>query len=483
MRRKRGGIGLCLILAVIIGLAAVAFGGRDGVPVYRLKKLAPKGFDVFRGVLDWVPVSRTAGVAFAANYDSKADENSLASFRISNTGAAAAGQVVASGKGRPWAAACVWFEGGEAGFEAGSPFGYVFVLFEVYVSKPESETASIWMAKFDAQGSILGDWTELLKVKTPAGRYIGDEELFAFSRGTSVAVVPSLNYDSRQGQRKSLVYFLEIDSWHAALIGTPVTLSLPQNGDYIWAIGSEPGWNGSSWLVPVAVTLSKSPGREKDIFAKKALAYTIAADAAHGAVAHQIAADLTAGWGSYGDMGLAAYPGSAADQVLFLKKEKEIPEAKRKQEMFQYSFSLNRINATGALVQTKKISVPALAHKLAYDPDAELAYPDDYWTRPVAKGTMLYLSRAHSYSDWKQNGSGRRDGGTQRFEQQYGFYAINVLTGAVTLKAQTTTLVSQAYVMPPCLRSFPSGPPVVVNTVWFYSGYYPRWSYFSKFAY
>jgi len=433
--------------------------------------------------VDWVPVSKTSAVAFAGNQGKGTENYSLVSFKMSNTGAVSPPQTVATGKGRPWAVACVWFESGAAGVDAGTPFGYVFVLFEVYISSPESETATVTMAKFDSQGKVVGGWKEFLKVKTPAGRNIGGEYLFAFSRGSSLAVVPSLHYNSRQGQRKSLVYFIEINSQNGALIGKPVLMPLPQSGDYIDAVGYAPGWNGLSRLVPVAATLLKSPGKDADIFGKKAFVYTVGADAVHKAVAHEIASDMTPGWGPYGDMWLTPYPNSASDQLLFLKKQKEIAEAQRKQDMFTYSFSLNRIDATGTLLKSRKISVPGLTHRLAYDPAAKTEYPDDYWTPPAAKDGTLFISRAHTINDWKKSGSGRRDGGTSRYEQQYCFYSINALTGAVALKAQSFTLEKDAMVIPPKIKAFPSGPLAVVNTIWFYSGDYPRWSYFSKFAY
>lgn len=483
MNVKRMRIALIFAGAGILMAGAAAIAGLDGVPAYPLKKLSTKGFGVFKGVFDWVPVSKTSAVAFAGNQVKGTENHSLVSFKMSNTGAVSPPQTIATGKGRPWAVACVWFESGAAGVDAGTPFGYVFVLFELYISNPESETATVFMAKFNSQGKIVGDWKELLKVKTPVGRNIGGENLFAFSRGSSVAVVPSLDYNSRQGQRKSLIYFLEIGSQQGALIGKPVPLPLPQSGDYLEAIGYAPAWNGLCWLVPVAATLRKSPGEWEDITGKKALVYTVGADAAHKAVAHEIASDMTSGWGPYGDMWLTPYPNSASDQLLFLKKQKEIPEAQRKQDMFAYSFSLNRIDATGTLLKSQKITVPVLTHKLVYDPDAKTEYPDDFWTLLAAGDGTLYVSRAHTISDWKKSDDERRDGSTSRYEQQYCFYSINALTGAIALKARSFTLVNKAMVLQPVIGAFPSGPPAVVNTIWFYSGDYPRWSYFSKFAY
>jgi hypothetical protein len=483
MNGKWTRIGLVLVGAGILLAGAAASAGPDGVPAYSLKKLSPKGFGVFKGVLDWVPVSKTSAVAFAGNQVKGTDNNSLVSFKMSNSGVPSDAQTIATGKGKPWEAACVWLESGANGAGAGTPFGYVFVLFEVYVSKPESETASVWMAKFDSRGKVVGDWKELLKVKTPAGRSINDEHLFAHSRGSSVAVVASLSHDNRQGQRKALVYFLEIGGQQGALVGKPVLLPLPQNGDYLEATGYAPAWNGLCWLVPVAATLRKSPGVWEDITGKKALVCTVGADTAHKAVAHDIASDMTTGWGPYGDMWLTPYPNSASDHLLFLKKQKEVPEAQRKQDLFSYSFSLNKIDGTGNLLKTQKIAVPALTHKLAYDPDATIEYPDDYWTPLTAKDGTLFISRAHTINDWKRSGSGRRDGSTDRYEQQYCFYTLNALTGAVALKAQSFTLENEAMVLQPVIKAFSSSSLAVVNTIWFYYGDYPRWSYFSKFAY
>ena len=483
MNVKRMRIALIFAGAGILLAGAAAIAGLDGVPAYPLKKLSTKGFGVFKGVFDWVPVSKTSAVAFAGNQVKGTENHSLVSFKMSNTGAVSSSQTIATGKGRPRAVACVWFESGAAGVDAGTPFGYVFVLYEVYISNPESETASVWMAKFDSQGKVVGSWKEILKVKTPADRYINGEYIYAFGGENSVAVIPSLSYDVEGGQGKSLVYFIEIDSQQGALIGTPVLLPLPQNGDYVEAQGYAPAWNGLSWLVPVSAILYKSPGEEENIFGKKAFIYTVGADAAHKAVAHGIASDMTTGWSFYSDMWLTPYPNSASDHLLFLKKQKEIPEAQRKQDMFAYSFSLNKIDATGTLLKSQKIAVPALTHKLVYDPDAKTKYPDDYWTPPAAKDGTLFISRAHTINDWKKSGSGRRDGGTSRYEQQYCFYSINPLTGAVALKAQSFTLENDAMVLPPKIKAFSSSLLAVVNTIWFNSGDYPRWSYFSKFAY
>jgi len=477
------GIGLLLVCAGILLAGAAASAGPDGVPDYPLKKLSTKGFGVFKGVFDWVPVSKTSAVAFAGNQVANTDNYSLVSFKMSNSGVASSPQTIATGKGRPRAVACVWFESGAAGVDAGTPFGYVFVLFEVYISNPESETASVWMAKFNSQGKVVGSWKEILKVKTPADRYINGEYIYAFGGENSVVVIPSLSYDVDGGQGKSLVYFIEIDSQQGALIGTPILLPLPQNGDYVEAQGYAPAWNGLSWLVPVSAILYKSPGEEENIFGKKAFIYTVGADAAHKAVAHGIASDMTTGWSLFSDMWLTPYPNSASDHLLFLKKQKEIPEAQRKQDMFAYSFSLNKIDATGTLLKSQKIAVPALTHKLVYEKESELDWPDDYWSPPIVRNGTLFISRAHSMSVWKKNGSGQRDRGTGRFEQQYDFYAINPLTGAVTLKAQSFRFEKEANVMEPLIRVFPPGSLSVVNSIWFYSGDYPRWSYFSKFAY
>jgi hypothetical protein len=483
MNGRWKGVGLWLVCAGILLAGAAASAGPDGVPAYPLKKLSTGGFGVFKGVFDWVPVSQTSAVAFAGNQGKGTYNYSLVSFKMSNTGAVSPPQTIATGKGRPLEAACVWFEGGLAGVDAGTPFGYVFVLFEVDISSPKSETASVWMAKFDSQGKVVGDWKELLKVKTPAGRYIGSENIFALSRGSSVAVVPTLSYNYNQGQRKSLVYFLEIGSQQGDLVGTPVLLQLPQGGDYLDAQGYAPAWNGLCWLVPVAAVLMKSPGGEEDIYGKKAFVYTVGSDAAHKAVAHGIASDMTPGWEPYGDMWLTPYPDTAADQILFLKKQKYVPEAKRKLDMFSYSFSLNRIGGAGTLLNSQKISVPVLTHKLVYDPDAEIEYPDDIWSPLAARGGTLYTSRAHSIYDRKNGANGRKDGDSNRYEQQYCFYSINALTGAVALKAQSFTFEKEAFVLEPLIRAFSSGSLAVVNTIWFYSGDYPRWSYFSKFVY
>lgn len=482
MKNIRFAMGLA-VLGLGLWAAAAASFPPDAAAVYPLKRLKPAGFGIFKGVLDWVPVSAKAGVAFAANYDKGSDAVSLTSFKIGGAGVASPARTIAENKGWPWAAACVWIEDGAAARDGASPFGYVFVLFEVYVSQPWSETASVWMARFDAEGKVLGDWTEILKVKTPAGRNISADSLYAFSRGSSVGVVPSLSYSDRQGQRKSLAYFIEIESAAGTVIGAPGLLPLPQNGDYIDAWGLAPAWSGVSWLVPVSAVLYKSPGREADIFGKKALVYAVSADAAHAAVARTVASDMTRGWGLYGDMELAPFPGSASDQALFLKQEKLIPEPQRKLDMLKYVFSLIRLDATGSVVKKRTLAVPPLTHRLVYDPAAALGYPSDYWSTPVAKDGRLYLSRSHSTSDWKKSGSGRNDGSVERYEQQYGLYVIDTATGTVTLKAETATLLAKALCMPPVLRPFPPGSLSVINSIWYHTTDYPRWSYFSKLGY
>lgn len=477
-------IGFFIAGAVILLAGAASGYALKDVPVYPLKRLDPKGFNVFRGVLDWTPVSKTVAIAFASDYDQKSKESSLVSFKISSKGVASARRLLADGRGRPWAAACIWLEGGASGDAAGTSFGYVFVLFEVYIDEPQSETASIWMAKFNSRGKPLGSWKEILKIKSAAGRYINDESLFAFGQGNSIAIVSSLSYGARRGgQRKSLVYFIEIDGRSGSLIGTPVALRLPQKGDYLDAQGYAPAWNGQSWLVPVTVMLRKKPGKDEDIFGKKALVFSVVGDAGHKSTPHEIASDMTAGWEPYGDMRITPYPGSDLDQLVFLKKLKKIPEAQRTLDMFEYIISLIRINEKGKPVKSQMLAVPGLTHSLEYDPAALLEFPDDHWSSLAAKNGMLFISRAHSIADWKSGASGEREGSSNRYEQQYLFYAIKAQTGAVTLKSQSFTFEKAANVLQPRLRIFPSGSLSVVNTIWFYSGAYPRWSYFSKFAY
>jgi hypothetical protein len=475
-------LGLIGVAAGIVVSGAAVADRREHASVYPLKRLSPAGFGVFKGVLDWVPVSETTAVAFAGDSEKATNEYSLASFTLSAAGVASPGRVIASGKGRPYEAACVWLDGGGAGPSPAAPFGYIFVLFEDYVSSTQTETAAVWMAKFDAQGQVSGEWAKVFEVKTPAGRSICGEWILASSRGDSIGVVPSLTYYGNKGVRKSLVYFVEIDGLKGTVIGAPSLLPLPQSGDYVEAYGYAPAWNGLAWLVPVEATLAKSPGGDAAIYGKKALVYAVASDAAHRAVARTIASDMTRGWSPYGDLWIVPYPGAANDSLLFLKKQKEIPAAQRKLDLYRYSFSLNTLDGTGSLVSKRTISVPALTHKLVYDPDAELDYPDDYWTPPVVKDGTLYLSRAHSTADFKK-GTGRYDRGVSRYEQQYGLYAVGALTGAVTLVAQTATTVDKAFFMPPVLRVFPSDALSVVNTIWFYYGTYPRWSYFSMFPY
>ncbi|MBN2205914.1 MAG: hypothetical protein JW742_00795, partial [Candidatus Aminicenantes bacterium] len=175
MKSIRFTMGLAILGVGLWAAAAAASSPTDGAAVYPLKRLKPAGFGIFKGVLDWVPVSAKAGVAFAGNYDKSSDLGSLASFKIGGAGVASPARTIAENKGQPWGAACVWIEGGAAARKGASPFGYVFALFEVIVSKPRSETASVWMARFDAEGKVLGDWTEILKVKTPDGRNINAE--------------------------------------------------------------------------------------------------------------------------------------------------------------------------------------------------------------------------------------------------------------------------------------------------------------------
>ena len=95
--------------------------GERGTSPYPLKKINPNGFEIYKGLLDWVPVSSNKSVAFSANEDAHSHEISLVSFQLSATGAASSTRTLASGLGRPYEAACVWIEGAAGFFVAREP--------------------------------------------------------------------------------------------------------------------------------------------------------------------------------------------------------------------------------------------------------------------------------------------------------------------------------------------------------------------------
>jgi hypothetical protein len=446
------------------------------VPAYSLRKLVPKGFGVYQGILDWVPMSSTHGIAFARNYDKVAGVYTLASYSFSKTGVCSSSRTIATGKGCPCEGACFWITDGDSDGGAASPYGLVFVLFEE--SYVNYDAAAVYVAKFDSQGEVIGHWEQILKVETSKGWYIYSEYLFANRREKTIGIVPSLTFRKHQqtGQR-SLAYFLEADIKDGSLIGSTKQLPLPTQGHSYSVRGFAPGWNGTSWLVPVAATMSKSgAATEDDILGNKALVCVVSGKASHAAVLSEIAEDALMSWDTY-ELALTSYPGSSTDMSMFVRHRTPLPESQRKLDMFNYDFSLKRLDVRGRLVTSRSVSIAAPVHKLAYDVAYEPCVEDDSWSECLVRSGTIYLARAHSVVMIKKHAW------AMKHEQEFDFYAINPLTGDVSHKARTGANWDLILLLKPWIDSFPGGPIAVVNCAYFMATPYARNNFLTLFNY
>jgi len=465
---------LVVILAGLWVSASASWEPSGAVPGYSLRKLVPKGFSVYQGILDWVPVSSTLGIAFARNYDKIADVYSLASYSFSKTGVCSSSRTIATGKGSPRGAACFWITDGVSGERAASAYGLVFVLFNEAYSNYEA--AAVYVAKFDSSGGVSGRWKQIFREVTPKGWYIYAKSLFAFRGGQSIGIVPSLTFRKIQqtGQR-SLAYFLEADIKDGSLIGSTKQLPLPIQGHSYSVRGFAPGWNGTSWLVPVAATMSKSgAATEDDILGNKALVCVVSGKATHAAVLSEIAEDALMSRDTY-ELALTSYPGSSTDMSMFVRHRTPLQESQRKLDMFKYDFSLKRLDVRGRLVTTRSVSIAAPVHKLAYDVAYEPWLEDDSWSECLVRSGTIYLARAHSVVMIKKHAW------AMKYEQEFDFYAINSLTGDVSHKARTVATWDLILLLKPWIDSFPGGPIAVVNYAYFMTAPYARDNFLTLF--
>lgn len=450
--------------------------GDNGAAPYPLKKVSPKGFEIYKGLLDWVPVSSNKSVAFSANEDANSHEFSLVSFQLSASGAASSTRTLASGLGRPYDAACVWIEGGASTSGEAAGYGMLFVLCEEYETNPERADATVYVGKFDASGKLIGSLRELLKIEIQDS-YFSIERICAIRNGSSIGVVPSFCIsDNEGGSSRSQIHFIEVGIQDGGVIGQSVSLPLPQSGNLVEAQGYQPAWNGTSWLIPVSAILYKKSGNSSTITMNEALIYAVSGDPSHKAASRIISKDPTHDFRPYSDMHLTPYPGSTTDVLLFVKHQKPVPEGERKQDYLEYDFALKRLDSKGKPVESLTLAVPALTHSVPYDPDYEPDYPDDYWSEFLQRGATLYISRAH---DMPLDAT--RSRADDICEQQFGLYAIDPVSGTVTLEALSFTKQHDWFVIWPIIRSLSNSRFAVVNNVWLYETPYPRETYFSRF--
>ena len=435
-----------------------------------MRKINPTGFKItYQGILAWVPVSKNASVAFGRDGTINSETNGLVSFLLSDRGTFSSPRTIASGKEVVERATAVWIDGNGGGSSAGTPYGFIFVLFiSNHLIPGKGETAMVRMAKFDSQGRLSGGWKELLKIKTPPGLYICNQSLGAASKGTSVGVVLSLVYPTygiESRLQKSAAYFIEISASGGTKIGKTVSLPLPRSGDNDYALAYGPVWNGTRWLIPVSVGLQINDDKSYDVLGNKALVISVTGDTAHKTAAHLIASDTLPYYPTYMDLLLAPYPDSSSDYLLFMKYAHR-PSC---------SFSLNRLNGSGKPIKSKKVAIPALTYKILSDPSYKISGgPFDYWTPIVAHDGTLFVSRLHSID------AANVVAGTHEFEQQFNLYAINARSGAVELKARSYMNLYQNYATRSLMNRFPDGGMAVINNLMQYKDR-PHRSYFSRF--
>ncbi len=444
---------------------------------YPLKKIPPKGFQTYQGILDWTPVSSTQAIAFARNRFTNVLDSNLRSFSLGKTGSTSSSRIIASDMGWARAAACLWIDNsGAASRQPSAPYGLLFVLFEN--SGTTTDSASVQVARFNSAGALTSEWKEIFTLTTSAGWYITDEALFASNRGGSIGVVPSLalGQSSSKGGYDSRVYFLECNLQDGGLIGSVARLALPSDGKDVYGIGFSPLWNGSSWLVPVTASLYKPATGWLNVRENRALVYSVSGSPAHKAALKQIGKDAADSPHTFSELVLTPYPDSSTDTLLFVRHRTLIPESRQRLDMFTYDYSIKRLNKHGGTLKSLPVAIPVPAHKIIYDPDSKLQWEDDFWSSCVATGQTLLLSQAHTVEFYAQSG------GSNLYEQAVGFYAINATTGEVELRAQAINLWSEVELFRPLLHEFPGSSIGVINCAYHTPSPYPWDNYLSLFA-
>ncbi len=464
---------LAFLISVCVGFPSVPLCG--AVTPYPLKKVALKGFQISQGILAWAPVSSSKAVAFARDKAADGSGWSLRSFSLTTAGGTTSSQRIAAEMGIPVAATCFWIDSASTSHApARAPYGLLFVLFEEYGTN--TDTATLSVAIFNASGARTSDWKELLTITTSEDWYISGEDLFASNRGESIGIVPSLAFGHRiaNGGFDSRVYFLEASVADGSLIGNSTSLSLPSNGMDVYGTGFLPLWNGTSWIVPVTASLYEPATGWAKVLENRALVYTVSGDIAHRTAMKKVAKDAIDSPATYSEMFLTPYPGSATDSLMFVRHRRPISKSQQQLDMFAYDHSIKRLDSKGRTLKSVAVTIPAPAHKMTYDPASELAWEYDYWSALVSSGESVLLSQSHTIEVSTSQGF--------QYEQAAGFYAINALTGAVELRAQTINLWKDVLLFRPLIHSFSASSVAVVNRAYHTPSPYPWDNYFSVFS-
>jgi hypothetical protein len=476
MKLSRTIVVLAFFAALLIPSNQEAAPGGDGVAGYSLPKIKPTGFNVYQGILDWAPVSSTKAVAFARNMVDGSYAYSLKSFVLSKTGGASSSRTIATGMGVPLAAAALWIEAGGPTESAGS-YGFVYVLFEVEESDPRREIGSLRMAKFDASGKRIGNWAELLRVELGEDQYFSDANLFASRGAQTIGIAPSFAISARGslGGETSRLYFLEASPLDGLLTSATITLPLPEPTRDVQALAARPSWTGTGWLIPAAATVYKKGGNWEDIVGNRALVYSVSNQATLTVARREIARDGGLTPDAYGALALTPLPGGAGDQLLFVRHRKPVPESRRKLDMFQYDYSLKRLDPSGKILKNTVLTFPAPAHKLTYDPAYEFQWEWDEWSEGLARKGKIYLSQCRSIEIYR----GSQD---RKCEQQVNFFEIDPLAGAVEHRARAVTVWNEVLLFQPLIDAFPGGPIAVVNRAYHTPSPYAWDNYITRFG-
>jgi hypothetical protein len=459
MKYRFAGIAsLILMTGMILPGAGPAGPSCDGaVPPYPLIAVDPPGYSSFSGILEMAPVSESYGVAFGGNKALSGAVTSLSAFQVGKSGIAGYSKAFAAGMGEVCAVSADWIT------YFGSGYGLVFVMFVTVHAKPEWSALSLRVAKFNAAGRRASAWKEIWKTSTPNDTYLPGLQMFVGDNAGVIGIALSYwIFDAHSVRvRKTSAYFIEADIKTGAATGPPVSLPVHGDGSLSACTVSQPVWNGSNWLVPVSNYTYNSNGIGTK--SAEAFIFTVGGEAPHSVVQVplEVANDASA---SFGEMWLAAYPGSTTDRWLFIKKTTEIPAAKRRLDRDQHKFSLVRLNSEGRPVQTKTLVFAKLSHLLAYDPAYETYYERDGFSKIVASSASgtpkLFLSRLHTIDLWK-----RADpAAAHHYERQYLLYEINSKSGTVACKNKAVYINDGGvYERRPIIFVYQGGPLAVIN--------------------
>ncbi len=467
MKLTRTAMAMGFIAALFAPTVQNAAPVRDGVAPYSLPKIKPSGFNVYQGIVEWVPISASRAVAFARNNNRSTGEHSLKTYLLTKTGVASVSRAFASGLGSPRAAAGFWIEGE-------TPYGLLFVLFEKYDPATRTEFGQVVVARFDAAGKRTRPCKTLLRIDPGKKGYIGDEALHAVRGPNSIAVVVSGQFSAvdKSNVKNSRVYFLETNLASGGLIGPVIPLGLPAEGKDVYALGSRPDWNGAAWLVPVSATIFEPGKGWEDIVDNRVLVYAVSP--AHTAVVNEISHDAGLTTMAYGGLALAPDPVSATARLLFVGHRTPLSASRQRLDMFRYDYSLKSLDATGHLIRSRVLSMPQTVHKATYDPAYKVVGEYDGWSMGAVRGEKLYLSNGRTVEFAGING--------YRYEQQVNFFEIGLRAAAVEHRARTISLRPEIEWLAPILHAFPRGPLAVVNNADHTLSPYLQENYITRFT-